>query len=149
MIEELRDIEGYEGRYQVSNLGRVRSLARVLRNTGSYNGLARIPGRILSDGQVRSGKSYTTVGLAKEGVSKTFMIHRIVAMHFIPNPNGLPEVNHLDGNKRNNHYANLEWTTRSGNMKHAFRHGLVKIDNAINARRLKIIAQRSSLTPVE
>lgn len=69
---------------------------------------------------------YSTIKLCKENKLYYFMVHRLVAQTFIPNPNNLPQVNHKDGNKQNNNVNNLEWCTRSYNMKHAYKTGLEK-----------------------
>lgn len=69
-------------------------------------------------------KGYEHVTLSNKGTKTTFLIHRLVAIHFIPNPNNLPQINHKDGNKRNNCKENLEWVTGSTNIKHAFENGL-------------------------
>ena len=98
MNEEWRDIEGYEGLYQVSNLSRVRSL--------NYNKTGQI--KELSYAKRRG---YLGVTLYKNGKPKTFTVHRLVARMFIPNPNNYPQVNHKDENKINNNVSNLEWCT--------------------------------------
>lgn len=69
---------------------------------------------------------YCTIKLCKENKLYYFMVHRLVAQAFIPNPDNLPQVNHKDGNKLNNNVNNLEWCTQSYNMKHAYRLGLEK-----------------------
>jgi len=68
----------------------------------------------------RKANGYFHVGLLRDGKRKNFYVHRLVAETFLPNPKGLPEVNHLDGNKLNNHVENLEWCTSSHNIQHAY-----------------------------
>lgn len=102
--EVWKDIEGYEGRYQVSNLGRVKRV---------------ITGRILKSGKNRGG--YLYVNLCKNGKYKTHKIHRQVAQAFIPNPENKPEINHIDEDKSNNVISNLEWSTRKENVNHGTR----------------------------
>ena len=97
MIEEWRDIEGFEGVYQVSNMG---GLKRIWLR-GRMNVKALKP-NINQDG-------YCSVGLYKNGRCKTMLLHRIVAQAFLPNPSCLPQVNHKDENKQNNAVDNLEW----------------------------------------
>lgn len=111
--EEWRDVIGYEGLYQVSNFGRVRSLHK--RGGGC---LVKAKGGIIKPYVVRG---YATVSLRKEGSYKHFQLHRIVATAFIPNPNELPQVNHIDEVKTNNHVNNLEWCTRSYNINYGSR----------------------------
>ena len=107
MIEEIwKPIEGYEGLYEVSNLGRVRSLDRF------YYRLHK--GKVLSPTKDRYG--YLTVTLNCNGKSKTIKIHRLVAQAFLPNPDNLPQVNHKDEVKSNNCVDNLEWCSAKYNV---------------------------------
>lgn len=107
MQEEWRDIAGYEGLYQVSNLGRVRSLDRRVK----HNSLGSIFCRGCLMRPCNNRYGYPTVNLSKDGGKKRFTIHRLVAQAFIPNPNNLPEINHKDEGRTNNHVDNLEWCT--------------------------------------
>jgi len=119
MIELWKSIPGYEGIYEVSNLGRVRSLDRLRKNP---NGMAKFKGRIITGNH--GGKHYFQVALHKDGRKQYYSVHRLVAEAFIPNPDNKPQVNHIDGNKQNNVYTNLEWATPSENILHSFRTGL-------------------------
>ena len=96
MIEIYKDIQGYEG-YQVSNHGNIKSLG---------NGKSRKE-KILKP--VNTTKCYLQVELSKQGKRKKYLVHRLVAQAFIDNPNNLPQVNHKDEDKTNNHVTNLEW----------------------------------------
>ena len=109
MQEVFLDIEGYEGLYQISNFGNVRSFK------------GKKP-RILRPSNPSSGYYY--VQLCKNKKVKTHTIHRLVAIHFIHNPKNLPEVDHRDGNKSNNAAYNLEWVTRIENVQRAWENGL-------------------------
>jgi len=106
MNEVWKDISGYEGFYQVSNLGRVRRLT-VLKTSHKYD-------------------KYLKVDLSKESKVKTFRIHKLVANAFLNKINNDLVVNHKDGNKRNNRLDNLEYVTQSENVKHSLRNGLSK-----------------------
>lgn len=117
MIEKWKDIAGYEGIYEVSNLGRIKTVARVDR-AGKP-----VPERIRSNVEVHG---YLYCELWKDNHSKRFAVHRLVASAFIPNPEGKPEVNHIDGNKKNNVISNLEWCTYSENAYHAFKNNLAR-----------------------
>lgn len=121
--EEWRDVIGYEGRYQVSSLGRVKTIAHTLFDSaGRYR---RFPDKILSLIYGHNPKyGYAHVSLNKDGQSKRIWVHRLVASAFIANPNNLPQVNHKDGNKRNNKVENLEWCSCADNLKHALNMGL-------------------------
>lgn len=103
MVEIWKDIEGYEGKYQVSNYGRVKSL--------NYN-----KEKILKIGD--NSKGYKIVTLCKDGKSKTYFVHRLVAFAFIPNPNNLPQVNHKDEDPSNNCVNNLEWCSAEYNINY-------------------------------
>lgn len=106
-IEEIWcPIKGYEGLYEVSDKGRVRSL-----KFGKE--------RILKPGRMTKG--YLTVGLCKNGEQKMYLVHRLVAKTFIPNPDNLPQVNHKDENKENNSVQNLEWCTDKYNTNYGTR----------------------------
>lgn len=118
--EQWKDIPQYEGIYQVSDKGRVRSLDRVCKYK---DGRVRIHvGRIIK--QVIDACGYQTVMLSVNRKYKHFKTHRLVAIAFIPNPKNLPEVNHIDGVKTNNQRVNLEWVTSSQNKRHAAKIGL-------------------------
>lgn len=111
-IEIWKDIEGYEGMYQVSNMGRVRALDRVKPNSGGQ--IAK--GHILP--QSDNGHGYRFVSLWKFNKGRRFYVHRLVASAFIPNPNNFPIINHKDENKSNNRYENLEWCTQKYNINY-------------------------------
>lgn len=122
MEEIWRWITGYEDIYQVSNLGRVRSVDRFVYCEVSPNKLQHLFGKILKQGF--NHKGYPIVYLSKNGKQKTITVHRLVALAFIENPLNLPQVNHKDGIKTNNHVGNLEWCTNSYNQQHAYDIGL-------------------------
>lgn len=123
--EEWRDIAGYEGYYQVSNLGNVRSLDRCV--VGKSGRTYTIRGRTMVPCGER--ESYFHVGLSKDGKAKSRRVHRLVAETFIPNPDNLRCVNHKDGNKRNNRVDNLEWCTHEQNVHHAIEHKIMTFDH--------------------
>lgn len=115
MKEIWRDIAGYEGLYQVSNYGRIKSLERLEKTVGAVRQRRRRE-RILKETNIYG---YRNVCLANNGYKRTVRVHRIVAKTFIPNPDGKLEVNHIDGNKANNRVDNLEWCTRKENSLHS------------------------------
>ena len=118
MKEEWRDIAGYEGLYQVSNLGRVKSLDHY-----SSNGVTDIlyKGRVIHQS---SHNGYMIVHLCKNNKVETVSVHRLVALAFIPNPLHESQVNHIDGNKSNNDFSNLEWCSQRENVLHGVKTGL-------------------------
>lgn len=123
--EVWKDIKGYEGVYQVSNYGNLRSLTRTI---DDKNGKIKIiKGKSLKASTTSYG--YKSV-VFRNGLNKeNLRVHRLVAQAFIENKDNKPYVNHLDGNKANNRVDNLEWCTNSENMKHAFGTGLKEPSN--------------------
>lgn len=99
MNEIWKDIEGWEGKYQVSTWGRIRSVNGIMKT-------------------YENKKGYLKIGLSRDGKCHKKRVSRLVAQAFIQNPYGLPQVNHIDGNKKNNSVTNLEWVTDSDNKKH-------------------------------
>jgi hypothetical protein len=106
MGNQIKEIQGYEGLYRISSDGKVYSLNGTKKTYISNTG-------------------YERVNLWKKGKGKKYSIHRLVAIAFIPNPDNYKEVNHKDGNKRNNHVTNLEWCNASQNIKHAYSNNLI------------------------
>ena len=107
MIESWKDIKGYEGLYQVSDLGRVRRNRKIIKPF--------IDSR---------KKGYKIITLCKQGKRKRFSAHRLVTQAFLENPKGLEQVNHKDGNPSNNSLRNLEWVSNRQNTQHAYDTGL-------------------------
>jgi hypothetical protein len=116
ICEEWRSIPEFSG-YDVSSLGRVRSINRLC---GNRPGITK--GKLLKPFVNKRG--YLEVNLYKNSKSTAKIIHRLVAQAFIPNDNNKPQVNHIDGNKLNNKVSNLEWMSNSENQKHAYSLGL-------------------------
>lgn len=116
-FEEWRDIADYEGLYQVSNFGRVKSLPRMVKGRGGSEYLLRE--RFLKQAVDKYG--YLMVGLHKEGKGKMCKVHKLVAQHFIPNPHNLPCVNHRDECKTNNIWLNLEFCSYKYNANYGTR----------------------------
>lgn len=119
MGEEWRDIAGYEDYYQVSSFGRVKSVERYIQQRDGRRAPYRIPEKILKPKMSPNG--YLFVNLSVQGRAKPCRIHRLVAETFIPNPQGLPTVNHKDENKDNNRVDNLEWCTQAYNNEYGTR----------------------------
>ena len=113
MSEQWKPIKGYEGIYEVSDLGRVRSLPRML--TDSKGRRHPVPMKML---KMHDRKGYDSVTLHDMGRKAIMSVHRLVAMAFIPNPDNLPVVNHRDENPKNNQVSNLEWCDISYNTRY-------------------------------
>ena len=108
MIEVIKDIKGFEGRYTISNFGIVRSL---------------LTGKIMKPYITNKGYARVNLRYAKSRDFKSLLVHRLVAMNFIPNPNNYNEINHKDCNPLNNRIDNLEWCDRFYNIKYSFEKG--------------------------
>ena len=135
MEEIWKDIKGYEGYYQVSNIGRVRSLDRYVATTGNPSGRRLIKGKIKKQTLKTCGRDdgYYYVMLSKNNTDKSYLVHRLVAEAFIPNIDNLPCINHKDEDKTNNNIDNLEWCTIAYNNSYgtARERGGAKIRKAI------------------
>lgn len=121
--EVWKDIDGYEDKYQISSFGRVRSKAKMVR-VGIKN-VNKVFKEEKELKPMKLTKGYLGIRLYdKNLIGKNFKIHRLVANAFILNPNNLPQVNHVDGNKENNKVNNLEWCNCKDNMEHSYEIGL-------------------------
>ena len=118
MIEIWHPCAGFETHYEVSNMGNVRSIERMVNNRLN-TGLRKSPQKVLRQGKSKAG--YYLVSFCVDGVKSNQSVHRLVARAFIANELNKPQVNHKDGNKLNNHVDNLEWVTVSENGLHAYR----------------------------
>lgn len=130
MEEVWKDIPGYEGIYQISNFGRVKSLERYVRHCRGGNKI--IKEKILKPRVVAEG--YLQISLCGN-IFKEELIHRLVAKAFIPNPDNLPQVNHKDENKQNNRVDNLEWCTRIYNQQYSFSKPFWQIKDGIKIKK--------------
>ena len=130
MNEIWKDIFGYEGLYQISNLGNVRSLGKTIKiKTSKTRGEYYASIKSKYPKQHKDVGGYLRVDLCKDRGHKNFLVHRLVALHFIPNPGMLDQVNHINGDKTNNCVENLEWCTQVENAVHAVKTGLFKPHN--------------------
>lgn len=134
MAETWRDISGYE-KYEVSNTGKVRSKARDIIDSRGRNGHRK--GKLLSQATCRKGYKFVVLYDANLK-SKTVKVHRLVAAAFIDNLFDLPQVNHKDGNKSNNHADNLEWCTNQENIIHAYQRNLISLARGQKHHRSKL-----------
>lgn len=135
---------GFETHYEVSNLGNVRSIERMVNH---YCGGSKVNlSTLLKAGKSKNG--YLTVSFCIDGVKSNQSVHRLVARAFIENESNKPQVNHKDGNKHNNNVNNLEWVTRSENGLHAYR--VLKVSTRkkeLSAKVTTLQSQVTALTP--
>lgn len=119
-------VKGYEGLYEVSDTGQVRSIPRKCLHK---NGKVTLNvGKVLAQTSNKNTR-YMICSVWRNNKAKHYYVHRLVAEAFISNPDNLAEVNHIDGDRQNNHLSNLEWVTRKGNVRHAIDTGLRKYQN--------------------
>lgn len=120
-MEIWKNIKGYEQHYEVSNYGNVRAKYREF--IGKDGKLKKYHAKLLKPDTTILKRGYVRVTLSKDYKTERFQVHRLVADHFIPNPENKPFINHIDNNGLNNHVSNLEWCTHSENMIHAQKQG--------------------------
>lgn len=120
-FENYLEVPGYEELYEIDHFGNVRSLDKKVKNK---NGYRIIKGKMLKPKLDNHG--YLKIGLVKDNQQKFYLIHRLVAITYLSNPNNYPVVNHIDGNPLNNYVENLEWCTYSYNIQHAYNNNLKK-----------------------
>lgn len=125
-----KDVKGYEGLYQVSNLGNIKSLARYKKN---HSKLQKVEERKLNM-YTNKYNGYVYIVLTKNAIEKNIRVHKLVAQAFIPNSENKPQINHIDGNKENNRVDNLEWCTCKENVIHAYKNGLAKNKQKVKIR---------------
>jgi hypothetical protein len=132
-MEKWKDVIGYEGLYEVSNIGNVRSKGNGNSTNPNHCVAKPITLRL-------KGAGYHQVKLFKNGTRRYYMVHRLVGFAFMPNPKGKTQINHKDGNKINNCVSNLEWATPSENVKHSFDTGLnAKLKGKDNPQSISIL----------
>lgn len=128
MEEKWKDIPGYEGIYQVSNTGKIKSVSHYTRNN-TNGGMRLTKGKILSQYKMPNG--YLQVKLSKNEVREKHYVHRLVASVFINNVNNMSDVNHIDGDKENNCIDNLEWCSHKDNQIHMVKRRMTKKANPV------------------
>lgn len=134
--EQWKSIKGYEGLYEVSNLGRVRSLDRLVK----YNGFVKKDSQIIKPATSCNG--YLFVCLYNQTQKRILYLHKLVAENFIPNPYKRSVINHIDEIKSNNEYINLEWCTTSDNVLHSIKTG-TSYHNGMSYGRSKVNAEQA------
>lgn len=138
MEEIWKPIKGFEGLYEISNLGRVKALER---KKNCNRGYGTIKEHFMKPNNYGTNDYYRVPLTNREHIKKYYLVHRLVAENFIENPKKLPQVNHKDGNKANNVLTNLEWCTASFNLKHAIETGL-RISNKKLANEIEELKDR-------
>lgn len=121
----IRNIFGYEGYYQIADNGNVFSCEREIKIKSRKGKDFFIKYKAKKMKLHLGNNGYKYIMFSKDNHQKVYLVHRLVAIAFISNPENKPEVNHIDGNKSNNNVLNLEWVNKSENSKHAFRMGFI------------------------
>jgi hypothetical protein len=129
-MENWKDINGYEGYYQISNFGKIKSLPRVLENRIKKETILKL---------IINNHGYVACGLTINNKHKRFLVHRLIAEAFIENTQNKPFINHINGIKDDNRIENLEWVTHSENVKHAYDIGIKKSKSGKNHYAAKIV----------
>lgn len=119
-MSQIKPIKGFENLYTIDSSGRVFGI--------KFNRYLKLQ---------KDKDGYLHCGLCKNNKAKTYKVHRLVAITFIPNPNNLPQVNHIDANKANNNVSNLEWSSVKDQFKHAMKLNLMRKGEKINFSKLK------------
>lgn len=135
--ERWKPIVGFEDLYEISSHGRIKSLGRTIDRS---NGTSANYEEKIIDGWLTDG--YRRVTLSKGEEEITFKVHRLVATHFIANPDGKPFINHINCNKSDNYEDNLEWSTASENIKHAYDNKRVKRHKGVDSHMAKILVHQ-------
>ena len=130
MEEIWKDIPNFEGYYQASNLGRIRSVTRKAKVKILHNDFRTIKGQLISPAITKDG--YLKVSLSKNHKRYYFKVHRLIAQTFIPNPHNYPVINHKDENKQNNCVNNLEWCSIKYNCNYGSRNQKISKSNSNN-----------------
>lgn len=141
MEEIWKDIPGYEGYYQASTFGRIRSSARIVEYIKHYKdkdvvAKHHFPSRIRKPGLTAG---YRSLVLSVDGIHKDELVHRLIALTFIPNPFHLPQVDHIDGNRENNDVSNLRWVTNKENIHNSIDKGEHISQSYRNGRKVKCL----------
>lgn len=123
MREQWRSVVGYEGLYEVSDMGNVRGIARKVERVGRWGNVEQVsvPERMLS--KKLNSNGYLRVSLSKDNVVKQAFVHRLVALAFLDKPDGRDYIDHLNGNRRDNRVENLRWVTQGENIRFAYAAG--------------------------
>lgn len=138
MLEEIwKDIDGYEGVYMISNHGRIRSMRRIATSISPTLGIRNrtVYDRILKQGNTRR---YKSIKITHNGVKDFFLIHRLVGIAFVSNPNNLNEIDYIDGNTENNYFENIRWVTHRDNMRNEITRNKIKQTSLISKAHTRV-----------
>lgn len=146
-MTQWRDVAGYEGLYRISDEGDVIALPRIVECNGKL--MHRKGNPIKPHLRGKNGLYYVAVSLSKNGKTKAHSVHRLVAEAFLPNENGLPEINHKDENPFNNRVDNLEWCSRQYNIDYSKSKPVAQIDGGRVVARFKSIKEAGRQTGIK